>query len=722
MFIGGQAELLFAQFNHVIVSGLVIDVESHLPLPDAVIWIPELNRYAEADNSGVFEFRNVPHGHFSLQVSFIGYKKYNQEIDVSGNDLLGIIIHLVPIPLETSAVVVTGEHHDSRFDDLHEFANVLKGKELERDLGTTLASTLRNETGLAIRSMGPAPARPVIRGLGSDRVYIIEDGFKSNDLSATSPDHAVTVEPFTIERVEVLRGARVLLHNSTTIGGIVNIIRGEIPESLPPGIKGSAGLYGETMNMGYLGAVTTEVPLYNFVLRGEFSGRKTSNLRTPAGVLGNSAIKTMTYSGGLSYIGDWGFTGLSFREYETDYGIPGGFVGAHPNGVNINMYKKDFNGKFSIKLDTKFLKDFELLLARTYYHHTEYESADLIGAEYAIYNYTGSLNLNTSGVGPFNSGTIGISSEYKDFNIGGYVFTPPTKSYKYSGYLFQQLNIDRTSFEVSARYNYDLLQPEPENITSRKFNTFSIALSGMYELTDELFAGATLSRSSRVPTIEELFSEGPHLAAYSYDIGNPDLEDERGFGSEVFMYKKNENYFFNFVFFWNDLSYYIIPRNTGTINFNTLLPVYQASGVPAVFYGSEVQLDYMFTSRLSTSASFSYTRGTIQNTDEPLPAIPPLKGLFEIKYNLFTDFLSGLSVEGAAEQNRTDIFEEPTAGYVIANLFFQYSISAGDNLISNFSLNIENIFNKEYRNHLSRLKSIVPEPGRNFRLTCRLYF
>ena len=230
------------------------------------------------------------------------------------------------------------------------------------------------------------------------------------------------------------------------------------------------------------------------------------------------------------------------------------------------------------------------------------------------------------------------------------------------------------------------------------------------------------SRSSRVPTIEELFSEGPHLAAYSYDIGNPALDDEKGFGAEIFFYSKSEKHFFNLTLFRNDLEYYIIPRNTGTINFNTLLPVYQTTGVGALFYGIETQIDYRFTSRFSVSASISYTYGSIKETNEPLPAIPLLKGLLELKYTFYDNLLTGVSVEGSAKQDRTDVFEEPTAGYIFPNLFVQYSFSWTDNLINNISLNLENLFNKRYRNHLSRLKSIMPEPGLNLRITYRMFF
>jgi iron complex outermembrane receptor protein len=231
---------------------------------------------------------------------------------------------------------------------MNEFINVLKGKELQREIGLTLASTLKNETGLAIRSMGPAPARPVIRGLGSDRIAITEDGIQTTDLSATSPDHAVSVEPFTIERVEVVRGPKVLLKNSTTMGGVVNIIRNEIPIEVPKSFTGNTGFYGETSNSSYLGAFVGQLPLGKFVFRSEVTYRKANDLKTPNDVLKNSDIETNNYSAGVSFIDDWGFTGFSIREFKSDYGVPGGFVGAHPNGVDISMLKRQINGKLNL--------------------------------------------------------------------------------------------------------------------------------------------------------------------------------------------------------------------------------------------------------------------------------------------------------------------------------------------------------------------------------------
>ncbi|MCX7880883.1 MAG: TonB-dependent receptor, partial [Ignavibacteria bacterium] len=98
--------------------------------------------------------------------------------------------------------------------------------------------------------------------------------------------------------------------------------------------------------------------------------------------------------------------------------------------------------------------------------------------------------------------------------------------------------------------------------------------------------------------------------------------------------------------------------------------------------------------------------------------IPPLKGDFGLRY--FRDNLStGLIIEWSAAQNRVDEFEERTAGFVIMNLFTQYIFQIGHN-VNNIGFSIENLFNKEYRNHLSRVKSILPEAGINFRLIYKL--
>lgn len=718
----------FAQTINVgTLEGIVLDGSSDQPLENSIVKIIELDKFDVSDKNGIFEFKSIPFGDYNIEISYVGYKTTKTSIKINSEINTGLLVHLFTLPFETSTVVVTGLHTNTKFDDMNEFINALKGKELQRELGLTLASTLKNETGLAIRSMGPAPARPIIRGLSSDRIAITEDGIQTTDLSATSPDHAVSVEPFTIDRIEVIRGPKVLLKNPTTMGGVVNIIRNEIPKEIPRSFSGNVGFYGESVNSGYLGGMNAQLPIGKFVLRGEATKRRADDLSTPIGNLMNSDIATDNFSAGLSYIDGWGYTGVSIREFKSDYGVPGGFIGAHPNGVDISMLKRQINGKIKYLINSKSFEDIEFQLSRDYYKHTEYERSDIIGAQFVIYNLRGNLDISNRKLGFLDFGTTGLSFEARDFNIGGYVFTPPTKSLKLSGYSFQTFELSDFSFETGFRISLDEFHPDDLNpstkneiIVDRKFFSYSLSLSTLYSINRTISLGININKTSRVPTIEELYSAGPHLAAYSYEIGNQNLESESGIGTELFSYLKTDDIFLMLTFFRNDFSYFITPRNTGYINSQTLLPIYQTEGVNALFYGFESYFELKLFEYFTFSNSFSYTYGNFKKTDDPLPQIPPLKNIIQLKY-LNGNFITGISSEIAAAQNRVDLFETPTVGYAVFNAFIQFSLETGS-MIHNISLNGENLLNKEYRNHLSRVKVIMPEAGINFKLSYRLYF
>ncbi|MCF8241275.1 MAG: TonB-dependent receptor [Melioribacteraceae bacterium] len=708
-------------------SGIIIDLESNEPVEGAAVHILENDLFSTSDKNGKFNFSEIEEMIYSVEISHVAYKTKKITIDLSDQRDRAIIIYLEPKTIEISQIVVSTEKPRTLFEDMEESSNVLKGRELEKALGYNLAATLKNETGLAIRSMGPAPARPVIRGLGGDRVVISEDGGKTVDLSATSADHAVTVETFSVERIEVLRGPQVLLHSPTTIGGIVNVVRNEIPTERQNNITGNIGGYWETANSGLLGSGVVTVPVKNFSFRGEFSHRHAGDISTPIGTLKNSYSDNLNMSAGAGYIYDFGVLGFSYRNYELDYGVPGGFVGAHPGGVDIEMIRKQFNGKFIYNFESGLFENLEADFSRVYYRHKEFEASGNIGAEFRILDYLGRVQLNHRQIGFLTSGSTGISAEYRDFNIGGLVFTTPAKLLNLSAFLFEHFTTGNFHYEFAARYNIDKIDPLHKiyddklgQIKERNFSTYSFSFSTMYQLSEVVHFGANISKSSRVPTIEELFSRGPHLAAYSYEIGNPNLPDESGLGVELFVYHKFSNFFFNFNLFRNDINSYIIPRNTGEKNYQTFLSVYQTSSVDAVLQGFEGQIEYSPYDFFTISANISYTSGKYADNSKNLPQIPPLKSTLELKFS-YENFSVSSGLEGASSQRKVDDFEQPTSGYIILNSTAQYSFQSGD-LIHNISLNLDNIFNKEYRNHLSRVKSILPEAGRNVRLTYKMFF
>lgn len=710
-----------------VISGIVIDGSTHRAIAGAHVKLDDTEIGTSTDATGKFSFSGVPFGTHVLHISHVGYRTIHYKIELLSPSSTGIIIHLYTVPIETPSVVIPGEHADSWFDDLHTANNVLKGRNLERDMGLSVASTLRNETGLAIRSMGPAPSRPVIRGLGQDRITISEDGAKSVDLSATSPDHAVSVEPFTVERIEVIRGPRVLTQSSSTAGGIVNIIRNDIPPLASARISGLAGISFESVNQSYLGATSVEVPVYKFAVRGEYTYRKAGDLHVPGAILKNSSIETYNRAIGISYLFDQGYIGISTREFSSNYGVPGGFVGAHPFGVNISMFRRQISLKSQLPISENKSEWLNIQFNRDYYRHQEFEYGGALGAEFSVYNYNVKAEATLTNKFGFDRIISGVEGTYKDFLIGGFVFTAPTKSYTGSAYAFAQSTFGDWNLEAGIRLQSDHLRPTKRNqsardrfIKDRDFTTLSGAISLLYSINEHTGLGVSLGRSTRTPSIEELYSEGPHLAAYSYETGNPELGYERGWTAEIFGFYKNDGVFLLLTGFRNDFGYFISPRNSGKTNFATLLPVYEARGEAAIFHGIEAKAEISLLYGFSVESSISYTYAYHPVSSLPLAAIPPLKGLFTLQY-ASGNALAGISTEMTMAQNRVDVFEQATAGYGVLNAFFQFRISSQE-LIHSFSINAENILNTEYRNHLSRVKILMPEAGFNLKGTYRLYF
>lgn len=712
--------------------GVVLDAENGSPVSEAYLFLhlkgeTRSGEGLSVDEEGSFLFPSLTAGKYVLNVNCAGYKVQIIEVLVEGDQERDMVIYLQPRAYETEPVVVTGSHIHSRIEASDEMSSVLNGRELDRELGLTLAATLKNETGIAMRAMGPAPARPVIRGLGGDRVVISEDGSKTTDLSATSPDHAVTIEPFAAERIEVIRGPMVLTQTATTLGGIVNVVRHEIPRDKHEDVLGAIGLYGETANLGGLASFFTEIPLEPMMLRAEVSGRSAGDMRTPEGILKHSSTQSLDYSVGASHIHELGFIGASFRDYSLDYGVPGGFVGAHPSGVDIEIERRQLNVKGLHIFDTPLLHDLTFHFNRAYYRHKEYEASGVIGSEFRIVNYAGDIRATHHSYGFVTEGMFGVDFEYRDFNVGGFVFTSPSTSLNLAPYIFERLHFGNLSLEAAARFTWNQTTPQQDKpdarigaIRQRSFSALSASATVLYEITDIVHIGANISRSNRMPTIEELYSEGPHLAAYSYEVGNPNLEMEQGLGMEIFLYHQWKRFSFNLNAFRNTLSAFIIPRNTGMINYATFLPIYATEGVGALLTGAELQAEWQAAETFQMHGSVSYTQGSFSDSGEPLPQIPPLKAAIGVNFDLGS-WKVGLESIVAARQDRVDSFESPTAGYAIINASLQKSFVTGRQ-VHNASLIVENLLDQPYRNHLSRVKVILPEAGVNIRATYKLYF
>jgi iron complex outermembrane receptor protein len=702
--------------------GRVLDSETGEPVGWVQIQIKEAHRSAMSDENGNFKILNIVAGQFSMSTFRIGYRQSLLQIRITAGDTLRLSVFIKGSPLEGEAIVVEGE----RELDKKNVVLKMSDKTLRQNLGKTVAETVSREAGMDQRSMGPAPARPVLRGLSGDRLLVLEDGGRTGDLSATSTDHAVVIDPIISERIEVIRGPASLLYGSNTLGGVINVERGYVPATLADRIHTSVITQGETVNRGYSAGFVVSGPYKNIGWHFDGSLRNAGDISTPSGQLTNTGIQTYNASAGFSYLKDWGYTGISGSYYQSEYGVPGGFVGAHPNGVKIKLDRKHFEGKLDLHFEHPMIERTELRYSFSKYFHQEFESNGSIGTQFSVLNYDLNWLTKLKPVWKFGEGDIGLWSEYRDYVPGGFIFTPDTKEFTFATFLYENAVLGNWKLEASARMDHRIVHPSVEeqtkigHVRNRSFTILSGSALATYHLSKTIESGISIMRSARTPGIEELFSQGPHLASYSFEVGNPELKSENGWSLEWFARMHTENSLLNIAWFRNDIRHYIFPRNTGAINIATQLPIYQYSGMHAVMTGGELALEHRLPWLMSVSGTLSYVQGVLADSNQPLPAMPPLTGKVELKKQV-SALTASVFMRAASDQKRVARFENPTNGYVVFDATVQY-YQRHTTMLHTVVLAIENIGDTKYRRHLSRVRSIMPEPGRNIKLLYKVFF
>ena len=600
----------------------------------------------------------------------------------------------------------------------------LKGNKLEREISTTIAETIKNEPDVAIRSMGPAAARPVIKGLSGNHVELTEDGAFCGDMSATSPDHAVASEVLTTQRLRIVRGPLILSHTYSVAGGVVQIERKDIPfdDSI---FHGYVSWFGETGQPGYATAVGATSSIMGFSLKGELSGRNMRDMETPDGTLKNTEIKNNSGAMGAAYSLGRFKLGASYRWFDSDYGIPGGFIGGHPNGVDIEMWKRDLTlrGFYLPANDARDTLDVTLRVNR--YHHKEFEGKKgAVGAEFAVNQENLRLEKLLASLGPLFGIRLGAELDCRRIEMGGYVFTPPTQSYGASAFAAASMSGWRgLEITFAARLGGAFFRPhesvvaDKEAIEDRNFALWAFDVEFSQRVGVGKFLTLDVFRTTRAPTIEELYNQGPHLAAYTFERGNHKLDAESGYGGELEYRAYGEYLNVRASTYGTWFLNHLAPRATGDTNWSQLLPIYEVRGDEALLYGASASVETAAKQGFRAATSASYVRGFYRNSKwsshqwSDMPQIPPLKFHGELAY-LWEHIRSATFADIALAQHKVDKYEERTPGYITFGLSLEFRWELA---LAHYSIVFrgDNLLDADVRNHLSRLKSVMPEKGRN---------
>ena len=742
------------------IVGVVVEEDGGAPLAAVHVELVESHRSESTRSNGAFAFANVAAGTYTLSVQRIGYAPRQMVVQVDDGRTTDVRIELRVAAVQFDEIVVTGTISSRTGQDVLSPTSVVAAAELERRLDATVAATLADEPGVAVTGLGPATARPVIRGMGGDRIVILEDGVRSGDMSSTSADHAVAIDPLMAQRMEVVRGPMSLLYGSSALGGVVNIVREEVPRVAPDHFHGALVAQAQSVNNGGTLGGFGVMPVGPWAARLEGSVRGSGDVSTPLGDLDNTDARAWNLSAGLGRRFGTTHVGASYRYFDTRYGIPDGAHEhhdeeeeeeeeheEHAHNVHVEMQRHSARGELDFH-DVAFFEEIEITGGYTNYAHREVEEGGEVGTEFQQDVVALNVLARHDAFGPVSTGAFGVSAQYRDIETGGELSTPSTRDYSAALFVVEEVGTGALRLQAGARYDFARYEPreamsidvggELVPVRDRSFSAVSGSLGLLYALSEPLRVGASVARAYRTPDFNELYTSGPHLAANSFDVGDPSLGAETGLGVDAFIRYRGSRVQAEVAAFRNQLDGYVFPSSRGrTVEGADGLPLFQYTNEDARFTGVEGGLDFSITDRLILEATGSIVRAEFTNERAPIPVfeagdtifiaaseypplIPPAHGRLALRYET-PDWFAGVGGRFAAEQDRTGDFEEPTAAYAIADLSGGIRFLRGDRLHT-LTLRVDNLFDTEYRDHLSRIKEIMPQPGLGVSLLYRLSF
>ncbi len=633
---------------------------------------------------------------------------------------------------------------------------VVSGDDLERNLDSSIGETLRRQPGISSTFFGPGASRPVIRGLGGDRISVLDSGIGSIDASSTSPDHAVAVEPATAEKIEIVRGAATLLYGSSAAGGVVNVFSGRIPSALPEGgADGALRIGRSTVDGGVDAAGGFDVTIAKIgegglVFHGEGGYRNADDYKIPgfvhsarrraidaadpmgpgpdltAGITPNSDVQSHTGTAGLSYVFGGGYAGVSATALDSFYGIPGSDEAlADGSGPHIDLRQRRLDFDSEVDADFLLFKRAKLRVGYADYTHTEIEPSGELATVFANEGVEGRFELvdKTSALGSGElNGAVGLQWKIRDFSaIGEEAFLPPVKTRQYGVFGLKEYSRGLFRFEAGGRYErttHTVIAP-PADLG---FDAWSVSAGIGVAPSDTIFFGVTGLRTERAPSAEELFSNGPHLATGAFEIGDPTLDKETARGVEATARVGNDQWSVVVNGFITSYKNFIFENATGTdadVD-GELIPIFAFEASDATFKGFEAQVDAeLFRAgpfHIHGHAAADYVRATADGSATGnLPRIPPFSGLFALEANSSSIDLRG-EIEYSADQKRTGFDELPTDGYTMYNLYLTLRPMGEESPLS-VRVAAVNLSNEDARLHTSFLKDVAPLPGRNIKVS-----
>jgi iron complex outermembrane receptor protein len=661
-------------------------------------------------------------------------------------------------PIQLENLVVTASPVARTQADLLSSTNVLAGSDLQEARQPTLGETLAALPGVSSTYFGPGSSRPVIRGLSANRVRVLANSTDTLDASNTSPDHAVSVEPFLVKRIEVVRGPAALLYGSSAVGGVVNVIDHRIESALPDrDISGVLDSSYTDNGQGYAVGGALDIALganrennSGFVLHLDGFRREADDLEVPGfsgqeddlgnpmppGRLYNSALDSEGGSVGLSYVSEVFDAGVNFNGFDTTYGIP---FESSDEPISIDLRQRRIDAATTYKRDFGVFEEARVKLGYADYQHKEIENGE-VGTVFEIEGIDSRVELINGEVAGW-TGALGLQLGANETSAtGDEAFLPTHTTDNGALFLFQEHQVGRTTWQVGARLEHRRIDADPFTTTdilgvafgsrSDDRTTVSGSLGAIYTLSEPYKLAWNASYTERAPNGQELYAYGPHHGTEAYEIGNENLSTERALGYELSLRKTTGLVTGSLTGFAQYFDGYIFEEGTGILvdDENNPDPTEHLERTffvqrDALFYGFEAEAIWHLHNEtrhtLDLTTALDYVRA--QDTDgDDLPRIPALKTRIALDWRK-DGWHVGPDLVLVAKQTNSAPGEDDTDGYALLGLTLGYCLETR-HATYDFFVRGANLTDEEARLHTSFLKEIAPLPGRAFTAGVRATF
>jgi iron complex outermembrane receptor protein len=717
-----------------VVKGRVQDAKTGENIAGATLSIPDLRLSTSSNSKGEFILSNTPaRGLFLIEVRYIGYKTSTQSIDFANTGVL--VFKLGQSSIEAHEVVITGS--TSSADNRKNSASIsLVEREKLLNQSTNIIDALSKIPGVSQITTGGGVSKPVIRGLGYNRVITLADGAKQEG-QQWGDEHGVEIDQFNVDKVEVLKGAASLLYGSDALGGVINMVdplpapEGQIKGEVLSNFSSNGALFGNSaMIFGNKNG---------FVWRTRISLKSAKGYETPIERIPNTGFNEQNLSGQMGVNKNWGYAHLNVSNFTGNVGLPdflpnanGEFEDASGNiltqsqinGRTLLLPNQAINHK-KVSINSNVLLGSGRIRANITYQKNQRKEFEGSQTEPGLFFKLNTLSSDFKYYFSDKNGlerVLGLSAvNQTNTNKGQEFLVPNYSSNEWGVFGYIKKNWETTSVNVGLRLDQKTTK-SAELIENGNtiFNTFENTfgnISGALGFTQEFGElwniKANVGSAFRAPNIAELSANGVHEGAFRYEIGSNALKPERSLYADLGLGFHTEKIDVDWAVFYNQINRYIYARQSGgeTITNNgTVLPVYRFGQDNALLTGTEFSITLHPINVLHIESSFAYTRASNKTTGRALPFIPPgvVRNDFRLEpriKGLKNSYLS-MGLEHVFAQKRIDIFETSTGAYTLLNAGIGTSV-----LINKLPLKIHvagnNLLNKKYYDHLSRLK-----PGR----------